>query len=176
MNGDLYENKAPILRKFVIKILSQIAICLACERNWSTFALIPPKEWNHLTYPRLQHLVFILFYYNKQPKLQDMKSTNEKVTKTIYIYIIFCKRVISLSRDICEKYGSICICMYSCHLFICSWMVVHVWEQSSYIEEVDNQDFVTNFIVFNLWEKLTKHIHFDLNERIIVTPTPSFNM
>lgn len=49
-----------------------------------------------------------------------------------------------------EKYGSICICMYSCHLFICSWMVVHVWEQSSYIEEVDNQDFVTNFIVFNL--------------------------
>lgn len=92
------------------------------------------------------------------------------------IYIIFCKRVISLSRDICEKYGSICICMYSCHLFICSWMVVHVWEQSSYIEEVDNQDFVTNFIVFNLWEKLTEHIHFDLNERIIVTPTPSFNM
>lgn len=81
-------------------------------------------------------------YYTKQPKLQDMKSTNEKVIKTIYIYI--------LSRDICEKYGSICICMYSCHLFICSWMVVHVWEQSSYIEEVDNQDFVTNFIVFNL--------------------------
>lgn len=95
-----------------------------------------------------------------------MKSTNEKVTKTIYIYIIFCKRVISLSRDIYEKYGSICICMYSCHLFICSWMVVHVWEQSSYIEEVDNQDFVTNFIVFNLWEKLTEHIHFDLNERM----------
>lgn len=71
-----------------------------------------------------------------------------------------------MSRDICEKYGSICICMYSCHLFICSWMVVHVWEQSSYIEEVDNQDFVTNFIVFNLWEKLMEHIHFDLNERM----------
>lgn len=160
MNGDLYENKAPILRKLVIKILSQIAICLACERNWSTFALIPPKEWNHLTYPELQRLVFYLLQQaTKVTRYEVYKWESHKDNK----YIIFCKRVISLSRDICEKYGSICICMYSCHLFICSWMVVHVWEQNSYIEEVDNQDFVTNFIVFNLWEKLTEHIHFDLN-------------
>lgn len=147
----MYENKAPILRKLVIKILSQIAICLACERNWSTFALIPPKEWNHLTYPELQHLVFYFILLQQATKVTRYEVYKwESHKDNIYIYIIFCKRVISLSRDIYEKYGSICICMYSCHLFICSWMVVHVWEQSSYIEEVDNQDFVTNFIVFNL--------------------------
>ena len=37
--------------------------------------------------------------------------------------------------------------------FPCSWMVVHVWESNTYIEELDHYSF-TNCIIFYLWEKL----------------------
>ena len=36
----------------------------------------------------------------------------------------------------------------------CSWIVVHVWESNTYIEEVSHQSSLTNCIIFYLWGKL----------------------
>lgn len=40
----MYENRALMLRKLVIRILPQIASFSYCEMNWSTFALIHTKQ------------------------------------------------------------------------------------------------------------------------------------
>ena len=44
----MYENQTTTLRNLAIKFLSQTASSSACERNWSTFALIHTKQQNHL--------------------------------------------------------------------------------------------------------------------------------
>ena len=49
---------------------------------------------------------------------------------------------------------------YSYHLFGCSWIVVHVWQSHSNIEETNHQDSIANCIIFNLWETL-ELIHFN---------------
>ncbi|KAJ9686759.1 hypothetical protein PVL29_015555 [Vitis rotundifolia] len=54
----MYGNQTPTLRKLAIKVLSQTASSTACERNWSTFALIHTKQRNCLAYSRLEQLVF----------------------------------------------------------------------------------------------------------------------
>ncbi|KAL6312341.1 hypothetical protein AAG906_007990 [Vitis piasezkii] len=68
----MYGNQTPTLRKLAIKVLSQTASSSACERNWSTFALIHTKQRNRLAYSRLEQLVFC--YYNMRLKLRDMEA------------------------------------------------------------------------------------------------------
>ncbi|KAL6321740.1 hypothetical protein AAG906_031255 [Vitis piasezkii] len=63
----MYGHHAPTLRRLAIKVLSQTASSSACERNWSTFALIHTKQRNRLAYPMLQQLVFC--YYNMKLKI-----------------------------------------------------------------------------------------------------------
>ena len=53
----MYGTDAPIVRKLAIKVLSQTASSSACERNWSTFALIHTKQRNRLAHSRLEKLV-----------------------------------------------------------------------------------------------------------------------
>ncbi|XP_050147276.1 uncharacterized protein LOC126622524 [Malus sylvestris] len=45
----MYGTDAPTVRKLAIKVLSQTASSSACERNWSTFALIHTKQRNKFT-------------------------------------------------------------------------------------------------------------------------------
>ena len=71
----MYGNETPTLRKLAIKALSQTVSSSACERNWSTFALIHTKQRNRLAYPRLEHLVFC--YYNMRLKECDMEAEND---------------------------------------------------------------------------------------------------
>ncbi|RVW78681.1 hypothetical protein CK203_048452 [Vitis vinifera] len=82
----MYGNQTPTLRKLAIKVLSQTASSSACERNWSTFALIHTKQRNRLAYPRLEQLVFC--YYNMRLKLRDMEAENDRVVEKDYLDLL----------------------------------------------------------------------------------------
>ena len=73
----MYGNHAPTLRNLALKVLSQTTSSLACERNWSTFALIHTKQKNRLAYPWLKQLV--VCYYNMKLKIRDMQADIDKV-------------------------------------------------------------------------------------------------
>ena len=80
----MYVNHAPTLRNLAIN--SQTASSLACERTWSTFALIHIKQRNRLAYPRLQQLVFC--YYNMKLKIRDMQAVTIKVAEKNYLDLL----------------------------------------------------------------------------------------
>ena len=82
MNG----NHTPILRNLALKVFSQTASSSACERNWSTFALIHAKQRNRLAYHRLQQLVFC--YYNMKLKIRDMQAETDKVYEKDYLDLL----------------------------------------------------------------------------------------
>ena len=82
----MYGNHAPTLRNLALKVLSQTASSLACERNWSTFALIHTKQRNQLAYPQLQQLVFR--YYNMKLKIRDMQAETDKVAEKDYLDLL----------------------------------------------------------------------------------------
>ena len=84
----MYRNQAPTLRSLALKlkVLSQTASSSACERNWSTFALIHTKQRNRLAYPRLQQLVF--FYYNMKLKIRDIEAETDKVAENNYLDLL----------------------------------------------------------------------------------------
>ena len=96
--------RPPTLRNLAITVLSQTASSLACERNWSTFALIHTKQRNRFAYPRLQQLVFC--YYNMKLKIRDMQAESDKVAEKNYlIYSTFQpslvkKRIINYSNGL----------------------------------------------------------------------------
>lgn len=69
-----------------MRILSQTASSSACERNWSTFALIHTKQRNRLAYPKLQQLVFC--YYNMKLRIRDMEAENDKVAEQEYMDLV----------------------------------------------------------------------------------------
>ena len=89
----MYGNHIPILRNLAIKVISQTASFSACERNWSTFALIHLKQRNRIAYPRLQQLVFC--YYNMKLKIRDMQEETDKVAEKNYLNLL----------DISSKFG-----------------------------------------------------------------------
>ena len=82
----MYGNHAPTLRNLTLMVLSQTVSSLACERNWSTFALIHTKQRNRLAYPRLQQLVFC--YYNMKLKIRDMQVETNKVVEKDYLDLL----------------------------------------------------------------------------------------
>ena len=82
----MYGNHGPILRNLALKVLSQTASSLACERNWSIFALIHTKQRNRLSYPLLKQLVFC--YYNMKLKIQDMQAETDKVAEKDYLDLL----------------------------------------------------------------------------------------
>lgn len=55
-----------------MKVLSQTASASACERNWSTFALVHTKQRNRLAYDRLQSLVYCS--YNTRLRDRDRSA------------------------------------------------------------------------------------------------------
>jgi hypothetical protein len=54
-----YGSKTSKLQSFVIKVLNQVIVALACERNWSTFEFIHSKKCNRFTSKRIANLVFV---------------------------------------------------------------------------------------------------------------------
>lgn len=66
---ELYRNWSLTLQTLAIRILSQTSSASACERNWSTFALVHTKQRNRLAYSRLEKLVFCL--YNMKLQLRE---------------------------------------------------------------------------------------------------------
>ena len=82
----MYGNHAPTLRNLALKVLSHTPSSSACERNWSTFALIHTKQRNRLAYPRLQQLVFC--YYNMKLKIQDMQVETHKAAEKDYLDLL----------------------------------------------------------------------------------------
>ena len=82
----MYGNHSPTLRNLALTVLSKTASSSACERNWSTFALIHTNQRNRLAYPRLQQLVF--YYYNMKLKIQDMQAETDKVSKKDYLDLL----------------------------------------------------------------------------------------
>ena len=82
----MYGNHALALRSLALKVLSQTASSSACERNWSTFALIHTKQRNWLAYPRLQQLVFC--YYNMKLKIRDMEAETDKVAENNFLDLL----------------------------------------------------------------------------------------
>ena len=89
----MYGNHILTLRRLVIKVLSQTASSLTCERNWNTFALIYTKQKNRLAYSKLQYLIFC--YNNIKLKIHDIEAKNNKVAKKITsIYSTFLSRLV----------------------------------------------------------------------------------
>ena len=84
--GSCMGNHTPTLRNLAIKVLAQTASSSACERNWSTFALIHTKQRNRLAYPKLQQLVFC--YYNMKLKIRDMQAESDKVAEKNYLDLL----------------------------------------------------------------------------------------
>ena len=82
----MYGNHAPTLRNLAIKVIFQIASSSACERNWSTLALIHTKQRNRFAHPRLQQLVFC--YYNMKLKIRDMEAETDKVAEKNYLDLL----------------------------------------------------------------------------------------
>ncbi|KAK3225561.1 hypothetical protein Dsin_005423 [Dipteronia sinensis] len=82
----MYGNCAPSLRAIAVRILSQTTSSSACERNWSTFALIHTKQRNRLVYSKLEQLVYC--YYNMKLKLRDMAAEKDKVNETNFIDLL----------------------------------------------------------------------------------------
>jgi hypothetical protein len=52
-----YGSETPELQSFAIKVLSQVTVASACERNWITFEFIYSKKHNKLTSERGANLV-----------------------------------------------------------------------------------------------------------------------
>ena len=75
----MYGTDAPTVRKLAIKVLSQTASSSACERNWSTFALIHTKQRNRLAHSRLEKLVYC--YYNMKLQIRDKEAEIDHVDR-----------------------------------------------------------------------------------------------
>ncbi|XP_048444125.1 uncharacterized protein LOC125479134 [Pyrus x bretschneideri] len=75
----MYGTNAPTVRKLAIKVLSQTASSSACERNWSTFALIHTKQRNRLGHSRLEKLVYC--YYNMKLQIRDKEAEIDHVDR-----------------------------------------------------------------------------------------------
>ncbi|KAM2071203.1 hypothetical protein ACFXTH_039730 [Malus domestica] len=75
----MYGTDAPTVRKLAIKILSQTASSSACERNWSTFALIHTKQRNKLAHSSLEKLVYC--YYNMKLQIRDKEAEIDHVDR-----------------------------------------------------------------------------------------------
>src|SRR5579862_1095271 len=82
----MYGNCALSLSAIAIRILSQTSSSSACERNWSTFALIHTKQRNRLAYFKFEQLVYC--YYNMKLKLRDMAAEKEKVNETDFMDLL----------------------------------------------------------------------------------------
>ena len=76
---NVFGHECPTLRKLGMRLLSQTASSSACERNWSTFALIHTKQRNRLAYKRLEQLVFCS--YNQKLQLRDIEAANDGVDR-----------------------------------------------------------------------------------------------
>ncbi|CAL8121667.1 unnamed protein product [Prunus armeniaca] len=68
----MYGTDALTVRKLAIKVLSQTASSSACERNWSTFALIHTKQRNKLAHSGLEKVVYC--YYNMKLQIRDKEA------------------------------------------------------------------------------------------------------
>ncbi|XP_050156185.1 uncharacterized protein LOC126630061 [Malus sylvestris] len=75
----MYGTDALTVRKLAIKVLSQTASSSACERNWSTFALIHTKQRNRLAHSRLEKLVYC--YYNMKLQIRDKEAEIDHVDR-----------------------------------------------------------------------------------------------
>ncbi|VVA40531.1 PREDICTED: LOW QUALITY PROTEIN, partial [Prunus dulcis] len=75
----MYGTDAPTVRKLAIKVLSQTTSSSACERNWSTFALIHTKQRNRLAHSRLEKLVYC--YYNMKLQIRDKEAEIDHVDR-----------------------------------------------------------------------------------------------
>ncbi|XP_068312542.1 uncharacterized protein [Pyrus communis] len=73
----MYGTDAPTVRKLAIKVLSQTASSSACERSWSTFALIHTKQRNRLAHSRLEKLVYC--YNNMKLQIRDKEAEIDHV-------------------------------------------------------------------------------------------------
>jgi len=66
-----YGSETPQLQSLAIKVLSQVTVALACERNWSTFEFIHSTKRNRLTSERAANLVFVFSSLRLREKLFD---------------------------------------------------------------------------------------------------------
>ncbi|KAK0608764.1 hypothetical protein LWI29_035625 [Acer saccharum] len=82
----MYRDCALSLRAIAVCILSQTASSSACERNWSTFALIHTKQRNCLAYSKFEQLVYC--YYNMKLKIRDMAAGKDKVDETDFMDLL----------------------------------------------------------------------------------------
>jgi hypothetical protein len=56
---EMFDYSTPALQKLAIRLVSQCASAIGCERNWSIFAFIHTKGRNRLTYEKLHKLVYV---------------------------------------------------------------------------------------------------------------------
>jgi hypothetical protein len=77
--GSSYGSETPELQSIAIKVLSQVIVALACERNWSTFEFIHSKKRNILTSDRAPDLVFVFSSLHLREKLFDPEYKEEFV-------------------------------------------------------------------------------------------------
>ncbi len=74
-----YGSEPPELQSFAIKVLSQVIVAQACERNWSTFEFIHSQKRNRLTFERAPDLVFVFSSLHLREKVFDPEYKEEFV-------------------------------------------------------------------------------------------------
>ena len=82
----MYGDCVPSLRAIIIRVLLQTTLSSACERNWSTFALIHTKQRNRIVYSKPEQLVYC--YYNMKLKIRDMTAEKDKVDETDFMDLL----------------------------------------------------------------------------------------
>nr|GEW12786.1 hypothetical protein [Tanacetum cinerariifolium] len=75
----LFAGKYPKIQEFDIKILSQTASSLGCERNWSVFERIHTKKRNRLEHKRLNDLVYVHYNLRLQNRLKVDKRSYDPI-------------------------------------------------------------------------------------------------
>lgn len=74
---DMYGNSAAELKRFAMKILSQVSSSSACERNWSTYDFIHSRRRNRLLPTTAKDLVWV--FTNGRLADRHDNSSNEEV-------------------------------------------------------------------------------------------------
>lgn len=72
-----YGQDTPQLQRLAMKVLSQVTMVSACERNWSTFDFIHSRRQNRSSTKRAANLMFVFNTLQLKNKVFDPKYKEE---------------------------------------------------------------------------------------------------
>ncbi|XP_068497678.1 uncharacterized protein [Phaseolus vulgaris] len=87
---EMFGDRTPELKRFVVRVLSLTCSYSGCERNWSSFEMVHTKRRNRLAQKKMNGLVYVMYnskLRNRQIRrsialpFEDIQSDNEWITE-----------------------------------------------------------------------------------------------